>query len=317
VNPVDPQGIGAAALGRVAVLMGGRSAEREISLLSGNQVLAALHRRGVDASAVDVTPDIARQLLEGEYARAFIALHGRGGEDGLIQGALETLGLPYTGSGVLASALGMDKFRTKLLWKGAGLPTPDFVLLRKGEDLVDARALGFPLMIKPAREGSSIGMARVDTPDELELAWRKAREYDPLVIAETWVEGIEYTTAILGHDALPLIRLETPNTFYDFEAKYRSDSTRYHCPCGLSDTDELRLQELALTAFNTIGATGWGRIDLFLDRGDRPWLIELNTVPGMTDHSLVPMAAQSAGIDFDELVWRILATSAMEKTNGV
>ncbi len=298
-----------AAFGKVAVLLGGRSAEREISLLSGRAVLGALRARGIDADPLDPGPDVLERLSEGGFARAFIALHGRGGEDGQIQGALETLGLPYTGSGVLGSALGLDKYRCKLLWQGLGLPTADFVLLRHERDLPAAAELGFPLMIKPAHEGSSIGMARADNAAALAEAWQAAAVYDAQVLAERWISGAEYTCAILKHAALPLIRLETPRAFYDYEAKYQADSTRYLCPSGLSDDVEAALQRLALEAFDAIGATGWGRVDLMIDAQGRPFLLEVNTVPGMTDHSLVPMAAGAQGLSFEELVWQILETS--------
>ena len=299
----------AARFGQVALLLGGQSAEREISLKSGQAVLAALQRRGVAVTPIDPAPQVLAQLAQGGFDRVFIMLHGRGGEDGQIQGALETLGLPYTGSGVLGSALGMDKYRCKLAWQGAGLPTAEFALLRGEGDLARAAALGFPLMIKPAHEGSSIGMARVDDPAQLAAAWREATRFDRLVLAERWISGPEYTCAILGDEALPLIRLETPRTFYDYQAKYFAEDTRYLCPCGLSAEDEARLKALSLAAFATVGARGWGRVDLMLDVAGQPCLLEINTVPGMTDHSLVPMAARSRGIDFDELVWRILETS--------
>ncbi len=299
----------AADFGKVAVLMGGRSAEREISLNSGRAVLAALLRRGVNAHGLDVGADVLTQLAEGRYNRAFIALHGRGGEDGVIQGALETLGLPYTGSGVIGSALGMDKFRCKLLWQGLGLPTPAFVLLKTEADLAAAAELGFPLVVKPAHEGSSIGVERVDDAAALHRAWQAAAQMDPEVIAECWITGPEYTVAILGLEALPLIRLETPHAFYDYDAKYQANSTRYLCPCGLAPEQEREAQQLALQAFNAAGARDWGRIDLMQDQAGQFWLLEVNTVPGMTDHSLVPMAAKAHGLDFDELVWRILAAS--------
>jgi D-alanine-D-alanine ligase len=307
MTPVSAQS--ADAFGKVAVLLGGRAAERAISLKSGSAVLAALLRRGVDAHAVDPDEQVLERLQAGAFDRAFIMLHGRGGEDGQIQGALETIGMPYTGSGVLGSALGMDKYRCKLAWAGCGLPTAESVLLRTDNDLPDAARLGFPLMIKPVHEGSSIGMARVEDADSLADAWRAARSYDALVLAERWIQGAEYTCAVLGREALPMIRLETPHAFYDFDAKYRADSTRYLCPCGLSETQESRLQQLALDAFEATGASGWGRVDLMVDDGGRPFLLEINTVPGMTDHSLVPMAARTAGLDFDTLVWRILETS--------
>ena len=299
--------------GRVAVLMGGDSAEREISLKSGSAVLQALQKRGVDAHGLDAGPDVLQQLQAGAFDRAFIVLHGRGGEDGVIQGALERIGMPYTGSGVLGSALGMDKYRTKALWRGLDLPTPESVLIEKAADLEAAAAIGFPLMIKPSREGSSIGMAKVEDMEGLRQAWETARGFDDSVLAERWIVGSEYTTSVLQGRALPLIRLETPHTFYDYEAKYHADTTSYHCPCGLPEARELELQQLSMRAFEAVGAAGWGRVDLMLDEHQRPWLIEVNTVPGMTDHSLVPMSARVAGIEFDELVLRILATSMQEE----
>ena len=293
--------------GKVAVLYGGTSAEREVSLKSGRAVLEGLRRRGVDAHAVDVTvpEDIVTLLAQG-YDRAFIELHGRGGEDGQIQGALQILGIPHTGSDVMGSAIAMDKYRTKLLWRGASLPTPDFQLLRDAADLRRAAKLGYPLMIKPANEGSSIGMSRVTSLAELEQAWLEAQRYDPVVLAEKWITGGEYTVAILGDEALPMIRLETPREFYDYEAKYQSESTGYHIPCGLDASKESLAQRIALQAFEAVGASGWGRVDMIIDGAGQVWLIEVNTVPGMTDHSLVPMAAKARGIDFDELVLRIL-----------
>ncbi|MGA7802601.1 MAG: D-alanine--D-alanine ligase [Gammaproteobacteria bacterium] len=299
-----------AVFGKVAVLMGGRSAERAVSLNSGTAVLNALLARGVDAHPVDADqPDLLGELARTGFDRAFIALHGRGGEDGVIQGALEVLGLPYTGSGVLGSALSMDKVRTKRVWQGAGLPTPPYAVLRERADLSAAESLGFPLMIKPAREGSSIGMSKVEQTAGLEAAWLAAAGYDREVLAERWIEGGEYTAALLGADALPLIRLETPRSFYDYEAKYQADSTRYLCPCGLAADRERECQQLAASAFDALGAGGWGRVDFMVDSDGQPWLIEANTVPGMTDHSLVPMAARAAGIDFEQLVWRILETA--------
>lgn len=296
-------------LGKVAVLLGGRAAEREVSLKSGKAVLDALLRCGVDAHPIDPDERVLEELRTGAFDRAFIILHGRGGEDGQIQGALETIGLPYTGSGVIGSALGMDKYRTKLVWSAAGLPTADSVLLREASDLPEAEALGFPLMIKPVHEGSSIGMARVETPAELERAWRSAAEFDASVLAERWIQGIELTCAVLGREALPMIWLETPNAFYDYDAKYQATTTRYHCPSGLDEALEARLRQLALDAFDVAGASGWGRVDMMLDQSQQPYLLEINTVPGMTDHSLVPMAARTAGVDFDALVLRILETS--------
>jgi len=299
--------IAAADFGRVAVLMGGWAAEREVSLVSGGAVLDGLLRRGVNAHGIDAGRDVLTVLAAGGYDRVFNILHGRGGEDGVIQGALEILGLPCTGSGVMGSAIGMDKYRSKLLFQSRGLPTPGFALIEGESDLVVAAELGFPLMVKPALEGSSIGMSRADNLDQLREAWQKAAEYDSHVMVERWVTGAEYTAAILGDRALPLIRLETPHVFYDYAAKYEADDTRYLVPCGLAEDEETRLQELALKAFETIGASGWGRVDILMDERQEPWLIEVNTVPGMTSHSLVPMAAKAVGIDFDELVWRILA----------
>ncbi|MGB5454212.1 MAG: D-alanine--D-alanine ligase [Sedimenticolaceae bacterium] len=293
--------------GRVAVLMGGWAAEREVSLVSGQAVLEGLLRRGVDARGIDVGRDILSVLATGNYDRVFNVLHGRGGEDGEIQGALELLELPYTGSGVMGSAIGMDKYRSKLLFQSLGLPTPGFALIQNDDDFETACELGFPLMVKPALEGSSIGMSRVEDPQQLRTAWALAAQYDSHVMAERWITGAEYTAAILGAEALPLIRLETPHLFYDYDAKYVADDTRYLIPCGLDRDGERRLQSLALRAFEAVGASGWGRVDILMDEEARPWLIEVNTVPGMTSHSLVPMAAKAVGIDFDELVWRILA----------
>jgi len=297
----------AADFGLVAVLMGGWAAEREVSLVSGQAVLAGLKRRGIDAHGIDVDKHIAEVLVQGGFDRVFNVLHGRGGEDGVIQGALEILGLPYTGSGVMGSAVAMDKYRTKLMLQALGLPTPGFALVRDEADLAAAADLGYPLMVKPALEGSSIGMSRADDAAGLRRAWELAASCDSHVMAEQWVTGAEFTAAILGREALPLIRLETPHEFYDYDAKYRADDTRYLVPCGLEATREAALQSLALQSFDAVGAAGWGRVDILMDEQRRPWVIEINTVPGMTDHSLVPMAANAVGIDFDELVWRILA----------
>ena len=297
-----------ADMGRVAVLAGGNAAERPISLKSGHAVADALQRCGVDASLIDPAATELQQLKG--FDRAFIALHGRGGEDGVMQGALDALGVPYTGSGVLGSAIGMDKRRTKLLWRGSQLPTPAFHTLRSEPDLDEAVAtLGLPIMVKPSHEGSSLGMARVDTAGELAAAWRDAMTYDRDVIAETLISGHEYTVAVLGDAALPSIRIEATGRFYDFEAKYESDETRMHCPSGLSDSDEQALRALALKASGAVGASGWGRVDFMRDGQGDFWLLEVNTIPGMTDHSLVPAAAEVAGIGMDDLVWRILTTS--------
>lgn len=304
----------ARAFGKVAVLMGGRSAEREISLQSGAAICQALQRCGVDAEALDVDSAILRTLLDGGFSRAFIALHGRGGEDGVMQGLLEAIGMPYTGSGVLGSALSMDKLRSKQLWQSVGLSTPAFVSATEEVMLKDAVAqLGLPLIVKPMREGSSLGMSKVSRREALVDAWRQARRLDCQVLIEQWIEGVEYTAAILGDKVLPLIRIETAREFYDYAAKYQDDGTRFLCPCGLSPDDEKRLQQWAAQAFAVLDCRGWGRVDVIRDRQGRDWLIEANTVPGMTDHSLVPMAARVAGISFDDLVWEILGSSLADE----
>jgi D-alanine-D-alanine ligase len=295
--------------GKVAVLMGGWSAEREISLLSGQAVLKALQDSNVDAYGIDVDHGIASVIEQGGYNRAFIVMHGRGGEDGTMQGLLEAMDLPYTGSKVLGSSLAMDKLRTKQIWRSMDLPTPDYIVLDTAEDCTTAlQEIGLPLIVKPVLEGSSIGMSKVLDEDDLIPAWRKAAECGGTIIAERWVVGKEYTAAVLGERVLPMIRLETPHEFYDYEAKYQSDDTQYICPCGLSEDEESSLAEIVLRAFNAVGASGWGRVDFMLDEDNRPWLIEVNTVPGMTDHSLVPMAAKQAGISFKQLVLEILGS---------
>jgi len=296
--------------GKVAVLLGGTSAERPVSLNSGAAVLAALTRQGVDAHAFDPARMTLGDLAVGEFDRAFINLHGRFGEDGCMQGALELLQIPYTGSGVMASALAMDKWRTKLIWRAAGLPTADWEILTADSDFAAVeRTLGLPIFVKPAREGSSIGMSKVKHAGELQAAYEAAAEHDPLVLAEKFIDGAEYTAAIIGNTALPLIRLELPQTteFYDFEAKYIRNDTQYHCPSGLSDEQEAACQKLALDAFRLVGCRDWGRVDLMLDQAGKAYLLEVNTSPGMTDHSLVPMAARAAGKDFDALCLEILA----------
>jgi D-alanine-D-alanine ligase len=301
------------ALGKVAVLMGGHSAEREISLQSGAAVVEALKSRQVNVHGIDVGVGISDVLRDGHFDRAFIALHGRGGEDGVIHGMLELLQIPYTGSGVLASALSMDKLRCKQLWAGIGLPTPPFALLNADSDFPTVAAeVGLPLMVKPGHEGSSVGMSKVDDAAQLEAAWREAAKYDDLVLAERWIAGGEFTVAILGGEALPVIRLETPREFYDYEAKYQAESTQYHCPSGLDAATEQRFQQLALAAFDAVGARSWGRVDLMADADGNPWLLEINTVPGLTDHSLVPMAARAAGIGFEDLILRILADARLD-----
>jgi D-alanine-D-alanine ligase len=273
-------------------------------------VLAALKRSGVDAHAFDPRDESLDALKSQRFDRAFIALHGRLGEDGTIQGALEYLGVPYTGSGVMASALAMDKWRTKLLWQAAGLPTPPYEVITARTDAVDlAKRIGLPLMVKPAREGSSIGMSKVTSVEKLGPAYELATRYDEIVIAERFVEGTELTAAILDGEPLPLIRLETPRVFYDYEAKYFANDTRYICPSGLPDETENYLQRQAETAFRLLGCSGWGRVDLMLDREGNSWLLEVNTIPGMTDHSLVPMAARARGISFEDLCVRILESA--------
>ncbi len=299
-----------AEFGKVAVLMGGWSAERAVSLVSGQAVLRALQARGVDAHRIDADRGILRVLADGGFDRVFVVLHGRGGEDGVIQGALEILGLPYTGSGVLASALGMDKLRTKRIWLGMGLPTPPCRLVGSAAELAEAAAeLGLPLAVKPSREGSSIGISRVNDPAQFQSAWERAAACDSPVLVEPWIQGQEYTGGLLQGETLPLIRLETPREFYDYEAKYHADDTRYLCPCGLPEEREAELRRLVRRAFAAVNGYGWGRVDLMVDAGGQPWLLEVNTVPGMTDHSLVPLAARVAGLSFEELVWRILETS--------
>lgn len=296
--------------GRVGVLLGGSAAERKVSLKSGAAVFEALKRKGVDAVAVDVTGSPIEALADHNVDRVFNIIHGRGGEDGVLQAVLEVMKLPYTGSGVLASALSMDKLRTKLCWLGYGLPTPKWYLLKSADDLdVCIERLGFPVIVKPAQEGSSIGMSKASDREELAKALQIASEFNCDVYAESWVTGKEYTVALLDGEALPAIRLETPNVFYDYEAKYNATTTKYHCPCGLSEGQEQQLQQLAVKAGEVVGVKGWARVDVFIDDAGQAQLIEINTVPGMTDHSLVPMAAKQAGIGFDDLVWRILETS--------
>lgn len=299
-----------AEFGKVAVLMGGTAAEREISLRSGNAVFQALQQQGIDVVAIDVTASPIDALANIKVDRVFNIIHGRGGEDGVLQAILGVLGLPYTGSGVLASALSMDKLRTKLCWQGLGLATPKWFVLQTEEDVdVCIEQLGFPVIVKPAQEGSSIGMSKANNREELVQALQVAKQFNCDVYAEQWVQGQEYTVGVLDGEALPVIRLETPNEFYDFDAKYRANTTKYHCPCGLSAEREQQLQALAVQACRGLQVKGWARVDVFIDNQDRSQLIEVNTVPGMTDHSLVPMAAKAAGIDFNQLVWRILETS--------
>jgi len=293
--------------GKVAVFLGGKSAEREVSLKSGGMVLNALRSRGVDALPFDPAERGLDALIGERFERAFIVLHGRFGEDGTVQGVLEWLGIPYTGSGVLASALAMDKLRAKLLWHAEGLPTPPYAVLTKDSDLrTVARKLGVPLMVKPASEGSSIGMSKVRSAAGLDEAYALAANYDHVVIAEKFIDGTELTAGILGDQVLPLIKIETPRNFYDYEAKYIADDTRYIVPCGLSAARERDMQALCLKAFRALGCRGWGRVDLMLNRQGRPFVLEVNTVPGMTDHSLVPKAARAVGMSYEDLCLRIL-----------
>lgn len=295
--------------GKVALLMGGLSAEREISLISGKAVLQALRARGVDVTPIDVGADIGEVLVRSRFDRVFNILHGGIGENGTIQALLDLYRIPYTGSGVLGCALAMDKLRSKWLWKGVGLAVPDYMELHSAEDCsLAVKELGLPLMVKPVFEGSSVGISKVESADGILNAWKLAARYGT-VMAEKFISGAEYTAGILAGTALPLIRLETSRAFYDYEAKYKDDKTRYHCPCGLAEAKEREIQQIALRAYAALGASGWGRVDFMADRDGRPWLIEANTVPGMTDHSLVPMAAKAAGLGFEELVLRILDTS--------
>ena len=301
--------------GKLAVLFGGHSAEREISLKSGAAVTAAFQRQGIAVEAIDVADRGWMQRVETDFSHTFIALHSSGGEDGTVQGALDCLGVTYTGSGVMASALAMDKFRCKLLWLGMGLSTPKFIELTAASDWAAIIADLGSVIVKPACEGSSIGMSRAASAEELQSAWQGAQAYGR-VFAEQWVVGSEFTVAILNGVALPAIKLETDAAFYDFNAKYLSNDTRYLCPCGLSERDELELSELALAAFTSLGCDGWGRVDVMRDGEGRFYLLEVNTVPGMTDHSLVPMAAKQAGLDFEQLVRAILVASIGEGELG-
>ncbi|KIP98597.1 D-alanine--D-alanine ligase [Pseudomonas fulva] len=299
-----------AAFGRVAVLFGGKSAEREVSLKSGNAVLSALQSAGVDAFGIDVGDDVLERLLNEKIDRAFIVLHGRGGEDGSMQGLLECAGIPYTGSGILASALAMDKLRTKQVWQSLGLSTPRHAVLASAEDCRRAAAeLGFPLIVKPAHEGSSIGMAKVADVEALIAAWQDAAVYDSQVLVEQWIHGPEFTIAMLRGEVLPPIALGTSHSFYDYDAKYLANDTQYRVPCGLDADREAELKALTARACEAVGTQGWARADVMQDAEGRFWLLEVNTVPGMTDHSLVPMAAQAAGLDFQQLVLAILADS--------
>lgn len=297
----------ASKFGKVAVLLGGKSAEREVSLDSGKAVLEALLRSGVNAESFDPQERSVTELVN--YDRAFIVLHGRGGEDGQIQGVLEWLNIPYTGTGVQGSAIGMDKVKTKQIWQGSALPTAPYRIISKDSNLNEViESLGLPLIIKPVHEGSSVGMSKVEKAEDLAKAIEKATVHDAIVMAEKWITGREYTIAFLNGQALPVIRLQPPAdvAFYDYEAKYNRNDVEYGIPCGLSETEEKQLQELCLRAFQAVGASGWGRIDAMLDEQGNFWLLEVNTVPGMTSHSLVPKAAQAVGYEFDQLCVAIL-----------
>ena len=303
--------------GKVAVLMGGRSAERAVSLKSGAMVVAALRKKGVDAHSFDPKEKGLDALIKERFDRAFIALHGRYGEDGTVQGALELIGVPYTGSGVLASALGMDKWRAKLVWQASGIPTPHCELLARDSDFqAVAMRLGLPLMVKPVNEGSSIGMTKVKSAREFSEAYALAANYDRAVIAESFVDGVELTVAILGDAPLPAIKLETPREFYDYVAKYSAQDTRYIIPSGLPPDAERIIQDEALRAFRTLECRGWGRVDLMVDHSGRPYFLEVNTSPGMTDHSLVPMAARHVGLSYEDLCLRILESARLEETGA-
>ena len=301
--------------GKVAVLFGGKSDEREVSLKSGGAVLGALKRQGVDATAFDPASQELSELKA--FDRAFISLHGRFGEDGTIQGALDLMDIPYTGSGVMASSLGMDKWRTKLLWRALNIKTPDFELVTAQSDFsAIEKKLGLPLFVKPANEGSSIGISKVKKAGDLQAAYLLAAKADPLVIAERFVGGGEYTVGILGEMPLPIVRIVPKNEFYDYEAKYLRDDTEYLCPCGLSKEKEAQIQAEALQAFRAVGCKAWGRVDFLMDEAGNHHFLELNTSPGMTDHSLVPMAAKAAGISFDELVLKIMSMTLGENNVG-
>ncbi len=296
-----------ARFGKVAVLFGGTSAEREVSLMSGAAVLAALQGAGVDAHAFDPAERDLHALKDEGFERAFIALHGRGGEDGTVQGALELMGIPYTGSGVMASALSMDKWRTKMVWLACGLPTPRYAILDAGTDWDAVVAeLGLPIYVKPVHEGSSMGATKVVAAEQLQAAWELAARYDSLVIAEEFIEGQELTAPFLEDQALPLVRIVAPDGNYDYQHKYFTDDTRYDCPCGLPAEQEAELQALVMKSARVLGCRGWGRADLILTAEGKPYLLEMNTSPGMTSHSLVPMSARVAGLEFDALCLKIL-----------
>ena len=310
------------ALGKVAVLMGGSSAEREVSLMSGAGVLQALRSRGVDAHAFDTAEQDVGELRRQGFARCFIALHGRHGEDGTVQGALELLGIPYTGPGVMASSIAMDKIMTKRIWRFEGLPTPDWRLVSSADDTVAAlAALGAPMIVKPAREGSTIGLTKVTDAAQCAQAYELASRYDPEVLCEQFIEGDETTCPILGEGAsahaLPVIRIVAPQGNYDYEHKYFTDDTQYHCPSGLPEAEERAIQALVVQAFRTLGCRGWARADIMIRASDRqPFLLEINTSPGMTGHSLVPMSARALGISYEDLCLRLLASATLDTPPG-
>ncbi len=300
--------------GKVAVLMGGDSAEREISLMSGQAVLEALVRKGIDAHPVDAAGDPLNALSQDRFDRVWLALHGRGGEDGTIQGLLTMMNMPFTGSAVLGCAISMDKLRTKRLLAGMGIDTPAYCEMSGEQDFESVIGmLGLPMIVKPAAEGSSLGMTRVEQAEQLAEAYREAARFRSEVFAEAWVSGPEFTATVLHDQVLPLIRIDAINSFYDYQAKYFSDETRYVCPCGLPEHQERLLAAASMDAFSGVGASGWGRVDFMLADDGAPLVLEVNTTPGMTTHSLVPMAAAETGIDFDELAWRVLETSFTDR----
>lgn len=312
MNAIDPK-----SLGKVVVLLGGKSAEREVSLKSGGMVLAALQRQGVDAHGFDPAQRSVVELAQGRFDRAVISLHGRFGEDGTIQGALEYLGLPYTGSGVMASALSMDKILTKAAWLSQGLPTPDYIRLEPGFDVnAVVERLGLPLIVKPAQEGSTLGLTKVKAESELQAAFDLAYQYDSNILAEKFIQGMELTVPVLGEGAeahaLPVIRIQAPDGNYDYHNKYVGNDTQYFCPSGLDAAFEAKVQALCVKAYQVLGCAGWGRADVLVDAQGQPWLLEMNTSPGMTDHSLVPMSAKASGVGYEELVLRIAASAKLK-----
>lgn len=316
------QKIDVAGLGKVAVLMGGASSEREVSLMSGGGVLQALRARGVDAHAFDPSQSDLSELKSHGYARCFIALHGRHGEDGTVQGALELLGIPYTGPGVMASAIAMDKIMTKRIWRFEGLPTPDWRLVASADETAQAfQALGAPMIVKPSREGSTLGLTKVTSIGQCQQAYQLAARFDPEVLCEQFIDGDETTCPVLGQgegaQALPMIRIVAPEGNYDYQNKYFTDVTQYHCPSGLPEAEERAIQELVVRSFRTLGCRGWARADVMVRKSDRqPFLLEINTSPGMTGHSLVPLSARSAGISYEDLCLRILADASLDALQG-